>query len=563
MSLPVPFEKKQLKYPIMKIKLWLTAIVLSLLCCPSVAQSVFSTGNDIPYLRQQGNATQLVVKGKPYLVLGGELGNSTASDPAYLRSAWPVLQSMHLNTVLAPVYWELVEPEEGIFDFALVDSLIAGAEQHQMRLVLLWFGTWKNSMSCYVPLWVKKDFNRFPRARDNQDRGLEMLTAFSEENLQADLRAFTALMKHIREVDKKQTVIMVQVENEIGMIPVASDFHKAANAAFTSPVPMELMSYLQQKKDSLDSAIKERWAQSGYKSSGSWEDVFGISHATDEIFMAWHYAVYANRIAEAGKHEYPLPMFVNAALNRPHKNPGEYPAGGPLPHLMDIWKAGAPAIDFLSPDIYFPNVDHWIKQYHRPGNLLFIPEIMRSPNNAAQAFYIVGQHDALGLSPFSIESAENPETERLTQAYDLLEQLAPMILDHQGKGTMAGVMLDNNNAAETRVLDNYRFNFSFEPADRYAYKGNLKDSGFHTGGIILSVAPDEYIIAGSGLIVTFESALQDNMLVGIGSIDEGRFENGKWIPGMRLNGDQSHQGRHMRLPNDRFSIQRVKLYRYR
>jgi beta-galactosidase GanA len=546
----------------MKITTAFSLAILSLLFRLSSAQFSGSDDKSIPHLRQQGNATQLIVNGKPYLILGGELGNSTASDPTYLQSVWPALKSMHLNTVLAPVYWELMEPEEGKFDFALVDSLIAGARQHQMRLVLLWFGTWKNSMSCYVPLWVKKDFNRFPRARDNQDRSLEMLTAFSEENLQADLRAFTALMKHIREVDKKQTVIMVQVENEVGMIPVASDFHKSANAAFIRPVPRELMQYLQQNKDSLQPAIKERWAQTGYKSSGSWEDIFGISHATDEIFMAWHYAVYVNRIAAAGKLEYPLPMFVNAALNRPNAKPGEYPAGGPLPHLMDIWKAGAPSVDFLAPDIYFPDAINWCKRYHRRGNLLFVPEIMRGTSNAAYVFYIAGYHDALGLSPFSIESTENPETDRLTNAYRLLEQLSPMILDHQGKGTMTGVTLDRNNTNETRVLDNYQFNISFEPTDRYAYKGNLKDSAFRTGGIIFSIAPDEYIIAGSGLIITFSSALRDNALVGIGSIDEGRFENGKWIPGMRLNGDQSHQGRHVRLPNDRFSIQRVKLYRY-
>ena len=171
------------------------------------AQSQGIDGHAIPHLRQQGTATQLIVDGEPFLILGGELGNSTASDPKALRPIWPALQSMHLNTLLAPVYWELIEPEEGKFDFSLVDSLIAGAGNHNMRLVLLWFGTWKNSMSCYVPLWVKKDFSRFPRARNDKDKSMEMLTAFSEENLQADLRAFAALMKHIREVDKGHTVI--------------------------------------------------------------------------------------------------------------------------------------------------------------------------------------------------------------------------------------------------------------------------------------------------------------------------------------------------------------------
>jgi hypothetical protein len=543
----------------------ITGLLFSLLFLSGYLQAQQTAARDksIPCLRKQGTATQLIVDGKPFLILGGELGNSSASSPDYMRSIWPVLSSMHLNTLLAPVYWELMEPVEGRYDFSLVDSLIAGAVQNHLRLVLLWFGSWKNSMSCYVPMWVKNNYQRFPRARDDKDNSMEMLTAFSEENLQADLLAFSALMKHIREVDKERTVIMVQVENEVGMIPVACDFSPLANSAFTRPVPGELVHYLQQNKDSLHPAIKDIWAQKGFKSSGTWEDIFGISHFTDEIFMAWHYAWYVNRVAAAGKKEYPLPMFVNAALNRPNAQPGEYPSGGPLPHLMDVWKAAAPSIDFLSPDIYNPDFTGWCQQYHSPGNLLFIPEIIRGTNNAAHVFYAIGQHDAIGFSPFSIESSSNTEDDRLVQAYNLLQQFSPLILDHQGKGTMAGVLLDRNNPVQTIVLGNYRLIISFEPNDRYAFKGNLSDSAFHTGGILISVAPDEFIIAGSGLIVKFESALPVDTLVGIGSIDKGFYENGNWIPGFRLNGDQSHQGRHVRLPNDSFTIQRVKVYRYK
>jgi Domain of unknown function (DUF5597)/Beta-galactosidase len=526
------------------------------------AQPAGEAEPDIPHLRQQGTAIQLIVDGKPFLILGGELGNSTASDPVGLKQVWSSLRSMHLNTLLAPVYWELMETGEGKFDFSLVDSLIAGAGHNNMRLVLLWFGTWKNSMSCYAPSWVKKDFTRFPRARDDKGRSLEILTAFSEENLQADLRAFTALMKHIREVDKGHTVIMVQVENEIGMIPVASDFSKSATAAFVKPIPGDLMQYLQQNKDKLQPEIKELWATSDFKTAGSWEDVFGISPATEELFMAWYYAVYVNRIAAAGKLEYSLPMFVNAALNRQGASPGEYPSGGPLPHLMDVWKAGAPSIDFLSPDIYNPYFADWCRKYHQTGNPLFIPEIMAGVNNAAHVFYAIGRYDAIGFSPFSIESVTDPVTNRLTSAYQMLEQLTPLILENQGRGTMTGILLDRKDPSQTITMNNYRLTATYEPYDRYAYKGNLSDSSFRTGGIIIAIAPDEFLVAGSGMIITFTPALQDDSLAGIGSIDECRFEKGQWIPAMRLNGDQSHQGRHMRLPNDRFSVQWVKLYRY-
>lgn len=546
----------------MKIQYLSSVCILALFGQLLNAQYTRISDNSNPHLRQQGTATQLIVDGEPFLILGGELGNSAASDLDNLRQVWPALQSMHLNTLLAPVYWELMEPEEGKFDFSQVDSLIAGAGNHKMRLVLLWFGTWKNSMSCYVPLWIKKDFSRFPRARNDKDISMEMLTAFSEENLQADLRAFTALMKHIREVDKGHTVIMVQVENEIGMIPVASDFCKPATAAFIKPIPGELMQYLQQNKGTLQPGILERWATSNYRTSGSWEDVFGISPATEELFMAWHYAVFVNRIAAAGKREYPLPMYVNAALNRQGAKPGEYPSGGPLPHLMDIWRAGAPSIDFLSPDIYNSYFSDWCGMFHQVGNPLFIPEIMGGANNAAHIFYAFGRHDAIGFSPFAIESVADPITNRLTAAYQLLEKLIPLILEHQGRGTMSGVLLDRKNPGQTLVMNNYRLEFSFEPDDRYAYKGNLADTTFETGGIVFAVAPDEFIVAGSGMIVTFASALPDNSQTGIGSIDECNYDKGQWKPGLRLNGDQSHQGRHMRLPNDRFSVQRVKLYRY-
>jgi beta-galactosidase GanA len=255
-------------------------------------------------------------------------------------------------------------------------------------------------------------------------------------------------------------------------------------------------------------------------------------------------------------------MFVNAALNRPGAKPGEYPSGGPLPHLMDIWKAGAPSIDFLSPDIYNVYFSDWCRKYRQNGNPLFIPEIMGGASNAANVFYALGRYDAIGFSPFSIESVTDPVTNRLTSAYCLLEQLTPLILEHQGKGNMTGILLDRKEPSQTIAMDSYLLNFTFEPDDRYAYKGNLSDSAFRTGGIVISVAPDEFIVAGSGLIVTFTSAVADSGLAGIGSIDECRFEKGQWIPYLRLNGDQSHQGRHMRLPNDRFSVQRVKLYRY-
>jgi beta-galactosidase GanA len=532
--------------------------ILTILC------AMPSEGSEIPQLRKQGDATQLIVDGRPFLILGGELGNSSASSLEYMKPFWPRLVKMNLNTALVLVYWDLIEPQEGRFDFTLVDGLIRDARNHNLRLVLLWFASWKNSMSCYAPAWIKTNQQRFPRAQDKDGRGMEILSAFSSENRDADARAFAALMRHIREMDKKKhTVIMVQVENEVGMIPDARDRSAVANELFNKSVPKELMDYLLEHKDTLIPEFRAVWEEAGFKSSGTWEEVFGEGLGTDEIFMAWHYARYINHVIEAGKAEYSLSMYVNAALIRPNYKPGQYPSAGPLPHLMDIWRAGAPLIDFLSPDIYFPNFAEWCKKYHRSGNPLFIPEAGRGSDSAVNVFYAIGQYDAIGFCPFSIESIDNPENSPLAGSYDVLSQLTPLIMENQGRGTMAGVLLDKDNQTQQIKLGNYILNVCHDYT--WAWSSGAKESKQwpRVGGLIISMGPDEYVIAGTGIIVTFAPNSPGDELAGIVSIQEGKYENGRWIGGRWMNGDQSHQGRHLRLPPDNFGIQCVKLYRYR
>ena len=328
----------------------LIVIYLLILVVPDSAQSQnYINKNDIPHLKKQGNTVQLIVNGKPLLMLSGETGNSSASDLIYMDKIWPKIVKMNLNTLVVPVYWELLEPKEGEFNFTLVDSIITAAGKYDIKLVLLWFGTWKNSMSCYIPLWIKTDEERFTRTREKSGKAEEILTPFSNTNRNTDANAFSNLMKHIRSVDEKErTVVLVQVENEIGMIPDARDYCKSANEAFNDNVPEELINYLNKNKKRINPFLYDLWEKNGFKTRGSWEKIFGKSLSTDEIFMAWNYAKYANYIAEAGKKEYPLPMYVNAALIRPGYKPGQYPSGGPLPHLMDIWKAAAFLILWIS-----------------------------------------------------------------------------------------------------------------------------------------------------------------------------------------------------------------------
>jgi len=355
-------------------------------------------------------------------------------------------------------------------------------------------------------------------------------------------------------------VIMIQVENEVGMIPDARDYYAGATKAFESTVPAELMSYLQGHKGELQPEFKTVWEKTGFKTSGTWEEVFGKGLQTDEIFTAWDYARYVEEVTTAGKKEYRLPMYVNAALIREGYVAGQYPSGGPLPHIMDIWKAGAPSIDFLAPDIYHGSFVDWSSKFRRADNPLFVPEAGLSHRSAADAFYTIGQHDAIGFCPFSIESID-PAGHRLTRSYGVLTQLAPVILENQGKGVMAGVSVERSRPETNVKFGKYEMTVSFELLDRYAVQPDETDP--RGGGMIIRLGADEFILAGSGLIVTFRSTNSERPFAGILSIDEGVYENGVWKPGRRLNGDQSHQGRHLRLPYRDFGIQRVTLYQYK
>ena len=530
-----------------------------LFVCPGTIHP--QTTSSVPHLRKQGTATQLIVHGKPFLMLGGELGNSSASDLKYMAPLWPKLKAMHLNTVLMPVSWELIEPREGEFEFTLLDDLIASARTHDLKVVLLWFGSWKNSMSCYAPAWVKRNQERFPRARTKDGRALEILAPFSDGNRNVDAGAFARLMKHLREIDGKQnSVVMVQVENEIGMIPEARDHSDLAEQAFAGQVPAELLAYLQKNRDSLTEEVARAWSGTGRKTSGTWEQVFGQGLLTDEIFMAWHFARYTNSVAQAGKKEYPLPMYVNAALIRPNYKPGEYPSAGPLPHLMDVWRAAAPQIDFLSPDIYFTRFAEWLGKYDRGGNAVFVPEVDRR-QSVTNAFYAFARHNAMGYSPFSIESVDDPEGSQLRKGYDVLHQLAPLVLEHQGKGTMAGFLLDSAAQIAEVQLGGYTFTVKHEETWPYAPRSAGETPRF--GGMIVMTGKDEFLVAGSGVLITFQTSSGDGSIAGILSIDEGEFVNGKWVAGRRLNGDEDHQGRHLHLPGGAYGIQKLRLYRYK
>jgi len=521
----------------------------------------FGFSQNIPHLQKIGNKTQLVVNQKPFLIRGGELGNSSATSMESMETIWSKLTDMNLNAVLTPIYWELIEPQEGKFDFQLVDDLILRARKENLKLVFLWFGSWKNSMSSHAPEWIKLNQKKYPRVKDDKNKSHEILTPFSENNLQADLNAFKKLMAHIKDFDQKdQTVIMIQVENEIGMLPTARDYHPLANEAFKKEVPKDLLQYLQKNKEKLVPEFLEIWKKNGFKTKGNWEEIFGKGLHTDEIFMAWYFSKFTNIVAKAGKDAYPIPMFVNAALNAPEKKPGQYPSAGPLPHIMDVWKAAGNSIDFLAPDFYNPSFKQWNDLFTRQGDPLFIPEHRFDETAPFKGLYAIGHYEAIGFSPFSIESVADAKKEPLGKIYDLVQQLTPVIEANKGQGKIDGVLLDKENNTQIIKMGDYEFTFKHDYTLNWS-DGAKAETWPMSSAIIIEIAKDEFYISGSGIVVTFKP-LKENVNAGILKTDQGRLDNDKWKTIRHFNGDQTHQGRHLRISVGDYEIQKIKLYTY-
>lgn len=506
-----------------------------------------------------------------YLILGGELGNSSASSKEDFRTIFPKLKDMGLNTVLMPVYWEMIEPSEGKFDFSVVDEAIKTAKENDLKIVPLWFGAWKNSMSCYAPSWVKTNSKRFPRAITEHGKPLEILSTFSNEVLQADLKAFNALLDYLKTHDKDNTIVMIQIENEIGMIESARDHSKLADQAYSKGVPAALAKELK------------------VKTGSAWNELAEEQDYADEMFMAWHYAKYIENLAKSAREKLPYtPIYVNAALDSRGRRPGQYPSAGPIARLANIWKAGAPSIDFISPDLYDPPFAPWFLQYDFPENPLFIPEIRRSSNSGAHAFYAIGQHNAIGFSPFSIENASPEEAARLKQAYTLLQKLQPYC---SPKYDSYGLLFDTANTKDSKIVENDGIktisnHFFTLPWDSRATDGSIWPDG---GGMIIQLDKDDFLIAGTGIVVKWESSNEvsssekklgeDGFIlsgddssesdwkgkqrIGILSCDEVDINpDGSFNVIRRLNGDETHQGRHVRIGVDDYKALHVKLYRY-
>jgi hypothetical protein len=339
------------------------------------------------------------------------------------------------------------------------------------------------------------------------------------------------------------------------------DRSPVANKVYEAPVPKELMDYLQQHKDSLIPEFRKVWEKAGFKTSGTWEQVFGKGTSPDEIFMAWNFGRYVGRVAEAGKAEYPIPMYANAWLYgfaKPDQRPNSQ-SGSPMPDVMDVWRAGAPKIDLLGPDIYGFDFVVMCANYTQSGNPLFIPEGPGGAVAATRVLYAFGHHDAIGISPFGIDTTVGRDPE-FAHIYDLLSRLSPLILEHQGKGTMSAVLLDPNDAPQKVQVGNYTLTGA-RIVPRAMPGVAPPPQTERSGAIFIATGPDEYFAAGSGVTVTFSPNTPGPPLAGLATVEEGELVNGRWVPSRRLAGDDDGQGQHLDLRT--MGIQHFTLYRYK
>ncbi|MEO7278246.1 MAG: DUF5597 domain-containing protein [Sphingomicrobium sp.] len=514
----------------------------------------------LPRIVTSGGRHALMVDGAPFLMLGGQTNNSS-NYPGMLSQVWPVIHQLHANTVEIPVAWEQVEPTEGRFDFGYVDTLLAQARTNDVRLVLLWFGTWKNTGPSYTPEWVKGDVRRFPRMITKGGKTHYVLSPHGRSTLAADSHAFAALMAHLRDVDPGHTVIIVQVENETGSYNSSRDFSADANRLFGQAIPAELARRIGK--------------------SGTWTQAFGAK--ADQAFNAWYTARFVDQVAAAGQAELNLPMYANAALSDPFNEQSAFTSasGGPNWNVIDIWKVAAPHLALVAPDIYDRDArvyERQLEHYARPDNPLLVPE-NGDAMEFSRFFWLALGKGAIGWAPFGMDStnysnfplgARRLDSETLDAFASKYAIMAPiardwarLALDHQ----TIGFARPKDGSDQSQKLGRWKVSAMYGLWEFGEREWTWIDMPAHPnkdravgGAAILQLGPDEFLLAGSDVRIRFAldtGPADDN--VQFLDVEEGSFDHGRWVMTRRWNGDQTDYGLNLTQP----TLLKVRMGTYR
>jgi hypothetical protein len=507
-----------------------------------------------------------LVNGQPFFILGGQVHNSSGYNTGALETAWKALKILGANTVEIPVYWEQVEPREGEFTFEHLAGIIQEARSRGFRLVFLWFATWKNGSMQYVPEWVKKNPSRFPRIQTAAGTQTWVLSSHYNETYEADCRAFCRFLEYIKKIDgSEKTIIGVQIENEPGILGSVRDYGPVADAEFNSLIPDDLCKKLPSFGQG---PLRTAWDKSGSKVNGSWQDVLGEMAA--EAFSTWSIARYIDRLAEAGKSIYSLPMYVNVWLGENGwRLPGvNYPAGGAVSTMLDVWKCAAPHIDWIAPDIYLEaqaDYDQVCQNYNRPDNPLFIPESGLSKSNAINLFDTICRYQPIGYAVFGVESLlapdgnMRPESRMLVESFHIVKNFLPLISHFHESGRLKAIIQREFMQEQLLDLGDFIGKVVFNKMDRMEFTDfrHLEAQSTERGrGLLVMPGPREIYLAGTGFRLLLKEKQSDERrlfaqanddfdgpLTHYLRVEEGHFsEKGEWIIDHLRNGDEITNG---------------------
>lgn len=523
---------------------------------------------------------RLLFDDEAVLLLGGQLHNSTASSPDATARAFAHARALGANAVIAPVSWDLCEPEEGHFDFSAADAVLREADDAGLRLIVLWFGAFKNAASTYAPRWVRMDADRFPRAQVGaHDRPAftyegathkPVLSVFSADLRDADAAAFERFVRFLADHPLRDRVALLQVENEVGLLADSRDRSAIAEAAWNSPAPDRFLGFL--RATTPGSVARRLWEASGSPSSGTWPELLGDGWEADEVFMAWAFSTYTEELAGRAARIWPLPLYANAWLGpQPgQERAGQYPSGGPGSRVLDVWREGAPTLEMLCPDIYVEAAEPVVRTYASEDRALFVPECRVRVGDIATAL----AHGAVGWSAFGVEDIRVGS--QVSQLLGQLTQFESGLVAAQRAGRVTAVVLTPGKEVEEVSVGDLQV---VARGTRALFERMLLDAGVghpvtpptppaetvpraavasphdtRPFGLIMDEGDDTFLVLGQGLTLDF---FHEDTLIEYDSVVEGRFVDGSWVPGRSLNGDE----RLRILPLDEVGAVRIRLVR--
>ena len=513
-----------------------SSTVLLTLLAASALPAVWAQVSErpIPQLVKKDGRYALMVDGAPYLILGAQVHNSSAW-PGMLPKVWPAMEFLNVNTVEIPVYWEQFEPRQGQYDYTLVDLLLAEARQHHVRLVLLWFGTWKNGSQHYMPEWMKLAPDRYSHVIDKNGHPTDSPSPYATASLELDKLAFAVFMRHLKAADPQRTVIMVQVENEAGSWGSLRDYSPAALKLFEAPVPADVLKAMQVKP---------------VAAGANWQAAFGSE--AEVAFHAWSVANYVGEVAAAGKAVYPLPLYTNAALRDPLKPgaPGTYESGGPTDNVIPIWKVAAPALDLVAPDIYQDDPAAYLKVlelYHRDDNALFVPETGGAQN--ARFFFSALGLQAIGFAPFGLdytggrgETGDTKEREAFLNPwamnYRLIGPMQREVARLNFEGKLQAVAEEKGKLTQTLSFGVWNAVVSYGARRNNEAVGNAQPVG---RVLVAQLKDNQFLVTGYFCRVDFRPAAADQHRQFL-KVEEGTYENGAFKFLRIWNGDETDWG---------------------